>query len=168
MKLTLLIIGWTLSLIAVPCAVGTDSPIKLVLVGWTFPCVPHTVLGNITLASCRSAYSAIRSKLTGAGTAGATCTAQCPRNQLAGAGITTGVCALLEGVRDERKGGMDDTRGWYLSLPSFHEIKQQLLECSKKQWEAFLINVVQTTICGSHKIWVTRNWTDSNSQHHHP
>ena len=44
----------------------------------------------------------------------------------------------------------------YLSLPSFHEIKQQLLECSKKQWEAFLINVAQTTIHGSHKIWVTR------------
>ena len=52
----------------------------------------------------------------------------------------------------------------YLSLPSFHEIKQQLLECSKKQWEAFLINVAQTTIRGSHKIWVTRNWTDPDSQ----
>jgi len=52
----------------------------------------------------------------------------------------------------------------YLSLPSFHEIKQQLLEWSKKQWEAFLMNVVQTTIRGSHKIWVTRNWTDSDSQ----
>ena len=51
----------------------------------------------------------------------------------------------------------------YLSLPSFHEIKQQLLECSKKQWEAFLINVAQTTIRGSH-IWVTRNWTDPDSQ----
>jgi len=56
----------------------------------------------------------------------------------------------------------------YLSLPSFHKVKQQLLECSKKQWEAFLINIAQTTIRGSHKIWVTRNWTDSNSQHHHP
>ena len=56
----------------------------------------------------------------------------------------------------------------YLSLPSFHKIKQQLLEHSKKQSEAFLINVAQTTICGSHKIRVTRNWTDSDSQHHHP
>ena len=52
----------------------------------------------------------------------------------------------------------------YLSLPSFREIKQQLLECGKKQWEAFLINIAQTTIRGSHKIWVTRNWTDSDSQ----
>ena len=52
----------------------------------------------------------------------------------------------------------------YLSLPSFHEIKQQLLECSKKQWEVFLINVAQTTIRGSHKIWVTRNWTDPDFQ----
>ena len=31
--------------------------------------------------------------------------------------------------------------------------------------EAFLINIAQTTIRGSHKIWVTRNWTDSDSQH---
>ena len=40
----------------------------------------------------------------------------------------------------------------------FHEMKQKLLECSEKQWEAFPINIVQTTIHGSHKIWVTRNW----------
>ena len=49
----------------------------------------------------------------------------------------------------------------FLSLPNFNMIKQQLLECSRKQWEAFLVNVAQTAIQGSHKIWVTRNWTDS-------
>ena len=38
----------------------------------------------------------------------------------------------------------------------------RLLEHSKKQWEAFLINVVQTTNCRSHKVGVTRNWTDSD------
>ena len=48
----------------------------------------------------------------------------------------------------------------FLSLPGFHTVKQHLLECSKRKWEAFLINVAQTAIRGSHKIWVTRNWTD--------
>ena len=37
----------------------------------------------------------------------------------------------------------------FLSLPSFNMIMQQLLECSRKQWEAFLVNVVQTAIQGS-------------------
>ena len=49
----------------------------------------------------------------------------------------------------------------FLSLPSFITIKQQLLVCEKKQWDAFLLDVVRTVITGSHKVWVTRNWTDS-------
>ena len=49
----------------------------------------------------------------------------------------------------------------FLSLPNFNITKQQLLECSRKQWEAFLVNVAQTAIQGSHRIWITRNWTDS-------
>ena len=36
----------------------------------------------------------------------------------------------------------------FLSLPNFNMIKQQLIECSRKQWEAFLVN--QTAIQGSH------------------
>ena len=61
-----------------------------------------------------------------------------------------------------RKGGREGGREHgFLSLPDFNMIKQQLLECSRKQWEAFLVNVAQTAIQGSHKIWVTRNWTDS-------
>ena len=48
-----------------------------------------------------------------------------------------------------------------LSLQSLNMMKQQLLECSRNQWEAFLVNVAQTAIRGSHKIWVTRNWTNS-------
>ena len=50
----------------------------------------------------------------------------------------------------------------YLSLPSFQVIRQQLLDCSRKQWETFLINTAQTAIRGSHKIWVTRNWADQH------
>ena len=38
----------------------------------------------------------------------------------------------------------------FLSLTNFNTIKQQLLECSRKQWETFLVNVAQTAIRGSH------------------
>ena len=38
----------------------------------------------------------------------------------------------------------------FLSLTNFNKMKQQLLECSRKQWETFLVNVVQTAIRGSH------------------
>ena len=55
----------------------------------------------------------------------------------------------------------DDTRGWKLQVLVSSKLPR-LLECSKKQWEAFLINVVQTTSRSSHKIRVTRNWTDSD------
>ena len=47
----------------------------------------------------------------------------------------------------------------FISLPSFRTIKQQLLQCSGKQWEDFLMEVTRATIEGSHKIWATRNWT---------
>ena len=49
----------------------------------------------------------------------------------------------------------------FLSLNSLMTIKQQLLQCSKKQWEEFLLEITSTTIRGSHKIWVSRNWSDS-------
>ena len=34
----------------------------------------------------------------------------------------------------------------FLSLTNFNTMKQQLLECSRKQWETFLVNVAQTAI----------------------
>ena len=34
----------------------------------------------------------------------------------------------------------------FLPLTNFHTMKQQLLECSRKQWEIFLVNVSQTAI----------------------
>ena len=46
----------------------------------------------------------------------------------------------------------------FLSLPNFNMIKQQLLKCSR---EAFLVHCKCAAIQCSHKIWVTRNWTDS-------
>ena len=54
----------------------------------------------------------------------------------------------------------------FISLPNFTTIKQQLLQCTKKQWEVFLMDVTRTTIEGSHKIWATRNWTDSSVYKH--
>ena len=48
----------------------------------------------------------------------------------------------------------------FLSLPSFTTLKQQLLECSQKQWTTFLGDIIQAAIKGSHKIWTMRNWTE--------
>ena len=45
----------------------------------------------------------------------------------------------------------------FLSLPSFTLLKQQLLICTRRQWEQALSNITRTAISGSHRIWVTRN-----------
>ena len=78
-----------------------------------------------------------------------------------------------DGEKDERDGGRNSEQiantsldgrvvtleVGSLSLPRFNTFKQQLLECSRKWWENFPINTAETVIRGSHKIWVTRNWT---------
>ena len=47
-----------------------------------------------------------------------------------------------------------------LSLPSFTLLKQQLLICTRRQWEEALSNITRTAISGSHRIWVTRNYKE--------
>ena len=51
----------------------------------------------------------------------------------------------------------------FLSLPRFTTLKQQLLQCSKREWERFLVETSCTAIKGTHKIWVSRNWSDTPS-----
>ena len=46
------------------------------------------------------------------------------------------------------------------SLPSFTLLKQELLICTRKQWEEVLMNITRTVISCSHRIWVARNFKD--------
>ena len=48
----------------------------------------------------------------------------------------------------------------FLSLPSFTLLKQQLLICTRRQWEEALSNITRRAISGSHRIWVTRNYKE--------
>ena len=48
----------------------------------------------------------------------------------------------------------------FLSLPSFTLLKQELLICTRKQWEEVLMNIARTVISCSHRIWVARNFKD--------
>ena len=48
----------------------------------------------------------------------------------------------------------------FLSLPHFTTLKQELLQCTKKEWDRFLVETSCRAIKGSHKIWVARNWSD--------
>ena len=49
----------------------------------------------------------------------------------------------------------------FISLACFNNIKQQILQCSRRQWKDFLLQVASTVLKGSHKIWSMRNWSDT-------
>ena len=55
--------------------------------------------------------------------------------------------------RREREGGRE--KGGRVTL-----LNQQLLICTRKQWEEVLINIARAVISCSHQIWVARNCKD--------